>query len=151
MPTKADANIREQWEANIAWWTQITGGRVTSWILAGESEHDLKPACYPPTTTTTCGFVTSRICHLTDVLLYKGNLRKVTWILQIPSPLSKGPPTDLALKTGQAAGTGRDHQQLADELLEMPYCLSKKWTEFLVEFSKCKELVLPSMGFLVDG
>lgn len=56
----------------------------------------------------------------------QGNLRKVTWILQILSPMSKGPPTDLALKTGQAARTGRDHQQLADKLLEMPYSLSKK-------------------------
>ena len=65
-----------------------------------ESEHHLKTAYYP--STSDC--VTSGICQdaLINALLYKVNLRKVSWILQILSPLSKGPPADPDLKTGEA-------------------------------------------------
>ena len=76
-------------------------------MLAGELQHDLKLAYYP----STCDFVSLKdLSRPTNKCLAlqrqfkkkKKNKkeRKVTWILQILSPLSKGPPTDLALKTG---------------------------------------------------
>ena len=67
-----------------------------------KSRKKIKLAYYP----STCDFVSlkdlSRPTNKCLALQRQSKKRKVTWILQILSPLSKGPPADLALKTGPA-------------------------------------------------
>ena len=53
--TKADVNIREEWETDIDSMVEAdqSGRRTAEWMLAGELQHDLKLAYYP----STCDFV----------------------------------------------------------------------------------------------
>ena len=53
--TKADVNIREEWEIDIESMVEPdqSGRRTAEWMLARELQHDLKLAYYP----STCDFV----------------------------------------------------------------------------------------------
>lgn len=62
--------------------------------------------------------------------------------------LDKGPPTDLALKTGWAVKNWK-RPSVACVSAFRNACLSKGRTDFLVEFSKGREFFLATMSFLV--